>query len=62
MKIRVFETQYNDGETQLNKFMERSDISIIAIHTAAGGAGSDRHGSVFKHFVTVVYQYTDPKL
>lgn len=62
MKIRVFETQYNDGETQLNKFMERSDITIITIHTAAGGAGSDRYGSVFEHFVTVVYQYTDPKL
>lgn len=62
MTIRVFETQYGDGAEQLNKFMLRDDITIIAIHTAAGGAGSDRYGSVFEHFVTVVYQYTDPKL
>lgn len=60
MRIRVFETEYNDGASQLNKFMERKDITILAIHTAAGGAGSDRGGSVF-HFVTVVYQYTEPK-
>lgn len=61
MRIRVFETIYDDGVRLLNNFLERSDITVISIHTAAGGAGSDRQGSVFKHFVTVVYQYTETK-